>query len=89
MTERVETVEPEAPAAALEEDGPGQVDSDTSDFRFAQHVELRTVVLPELRVLYLPIPKAGWTTVLWLLAELAGFQRRRSSTRRSPACRLR
>ncbi len=73
MTERVETAEPEAPAATLEEDGPGQVDSDTSDFRFAQHVELRTVVLPELRILYLPIPKAGWTTVLWLLAELAGI----------------
>jgi hypothetical protein len=30
-------------------------------------------VLPELRVLYLPIPKAGWTTVLWLLSELAGI----------------
>jgi hypothetical protein len=45
--------------------------AETPEFRFAQHVELRTVVLPELRVLYLPIPKAGWTTVLWLLAELA------------------
>jgi hypothetical protein len=42
-----------------------------SGFRFAPHVEIRTVVLPELRILYLPIPKAGWTTVLWLLAEVA------------------
>ena len=40
---------------------------------FARHVEIRTVVLPELRVLYLPVPKAGWTTVLWLLADLAGI----------------
>ena len=42
-------------------------------FRFAQHVEMRTLVLSELRILYLPIPKAGWTTVLWLLAEVAGI----------------
>jgi Sulfotransferase family len=40
---------------------------------FARHVEIRTVVLPELRVLYLPVPKGGWTTVLWLLADLAGI----------------
>jgi hypothetical protein len=40
---------------------------------FARHVEIRTVVLPELRVLYLPVPKAGWTTLLWLLSELAGI----------------
>jgi Sulfotransferase family len=61
MTERAELAEPEAPAET------------SADFRFAQHVELRTVVLPELRMLYLPIPKAGWTTVLWLLSKLAGI----------------
>jgi sulfotransferase famil protein len=41
---------------------------------FARHVAQRTVVLPELRVLFLPMPKAGCTSVLWLLAELAGLQ---------------
>jgi hypothetical protein len=40
---------------------------------FARHVDQRTVVLPELRVLFLPVPKAGCTSVLWLLAELAGL----------------
>ncbi len=40
---------------------------------FSQHVESRTVVLPDLRVLFLPMPKAGCTTVLWLLAEIAGL----------------
>ena len=40
---------------------------------FTQHVLQRTVVLPELRVLFLPVPKAGCTTLLWLLAELAGL----------------
>ena len=38
----------------------------------ARHVEQRTVVLPDLRVVYLPMPKAGCTTILWLLAELGG-----------------
>ena len=50
---------------------PSASDADSS-FRFARHIEQRTVVLSDLRVLYLPVPKAGWTTVLWLLAELAG-----------------
>jgi hypothetical protein len=38
---------------------------------FERHVQQRTVVLPRLRVLFVPIPKAGCTTVLWLLARLA------------------
>ena len=36
---------------------------------FTDHILQRTVVLPELRVLFLPIPKAGCTSMLWLLAE--------------------
>jgi hypothetical protein len=40
---------------------------------FSQHVLNRTVVLPELRVLFVPVPKAGCTNVLWLLAELAAI----------------
>jgi hypothetical protein len=70
VTERVEEA---AQAAGLAERVPEPNGAGNSDFRFAHHVELRTVVLPELRVLYLPIPKAGWTTVLWLLAELANI----------------
>jgi Sulfotransferase family len=68
VTEPMETA---AQAAGLAEHVPEPNGAGDSDFRFAHHVELRTVVLPELKVLYLPIPKAGWTTVLWLLAELA------------------
>jgi hypothetical protein len=48
-------------------DGPGAA------ARFAHHVESRTVVLAELRVVFLPVPKAGCTSLLWLLAELAGL----------------
>jgi hypothetical protein len=40
---------------------------------FTTHVLQRTIVLPEHRVLFLPVPKAGCTSVLWLLAELAGI----------------
>ncbi|HSE80804.1 MAG TPA: sulfotransferase family 2 domain-containing protein [Gaiellaceae bacterium] len=72
MTESLETAESVAPAAASEDALEPPVQGE-ADFPFAQHVELRTVVLRELRVLYLPIPKAGWTTVLWLLSELAGI----------------
>jgi hypothetical protein len=42
-------------------------------FPYARHVDQRTVVLNDLRVVYLPMPKAGCTTVLWVLAELAGL----------------
>jgi hypothetical protein len=41
---------------------------------FERHVQSRTIVLPEHRVLFLPIPKAGCTSVLWLLAGLAGLE---------------
>jgi hypothetical protein len=40
---------------------------------YERHVLERSVVLPELRVLFLPVPKAGCTTLLWLLSELAGI----------------
>src|SRR5580765_1069813 len=41
---------------------------------FARHVETRTVVLPEVRIVFLPIPKGGSTSVLWLLSDLAGAE---------------
>ena len=40
---------------------------------FARHVEQRTVVLEELKILFLPVPKSACTTILWLLADLAGI----------------
>ena len=60
MTERLEAAEASAIVAEPEP-------------RFPNHVEQRTIVLPEQRVLYMPVPKAGWTTVGWLLAEVAGL----------------
>ena len=40
---------------------------------FAAHVRSHTVVLPQQRVLFLPMPKAACTSVLWALAGLAGM----------------
>ena len=40
---------------------------------FAAHVRSHTVVLPQQRVLFLPMPKAACTSVLWTLAELVGM----------------
>jgi hypothetical protein len=40
---------------------------------FTTHLLQRTVVLPKHRVLFLPVPKAGCTSMLWQLAELAGI----------------
>jgi hypothetical protein len=59
LTNRMEVLDPSALVAEPE--------------RFPNHVEQRTIVLAEQRVLYLPVPKAGWTTIGWLLADVAGL----------------
>jgi hypothetical protein len=48
--------------------------SSVSGIGYERHVLERSVVLPELRLLFLPVPKAGCTTMLLLLAELAGLK---------------
>jgi Sulfotransferase family len=40
---------------------------------FEAHVQSHTVVLPEQRVLFLPMPKAACTSILWMLAGVAGL----------------
>jgi Sulfotransferase family len=40
---------------------------------FEAHVQSHTVVLPQQRVLFLPMPKAACTSILWTLAGLAGL----------------
>jgi hypothetical protein len=37
------------------------------------HIESRTIVIERLRVLFVPVPKAACTSVLQILAELAGI----------------
>ena len=38
------------------------------------HAPARGVVLPDLRLIYVPVPKAACTSLLWLLADAAGLQ---------------
>ncbi|MGH3344353.1 MAG: sulfotransferase family 2 domain-containing protein [Carbonactinosporaceae bacterium] len=49
-------------------------DSDGSDgFPYERYIETRTIVLDELKVLFVAVPKAAWTSLLWLLAPSAGL----------------
>jgi hypothetical protein len=41
--------------------------------RLREHVQQRTIVLPAHRVVFFPMPKAGCTSTLWLLAGLVGL----------------
>ena len=46
----------------------------SSDSRkIPSHVASTAIVLDELRLVYVPVPKAGSTAVLWALAELVGL----------------
>jgi len=47
------------------------------------HALIRGVVLPEFRVIYVPVPKAACTTLLWLIADAAGLDSQRFA--KSPA----
>jgi hypothetical protein len=67
LTERLEVAQDREPEDLLDDEEP-----DSPAERFPHHIEQRTIVLPEQRVLYMPVPKAGWTTIGWLLAEIAG-----------------
>jgi Sulfotransferase family len=64
----------DAPSAAAADSDPAAADPTAAPAPpFSRHVLERTIVLPDLRVLFVPVPKAGCTTVLWRLAELAGI----------------
>jgi hypothetical protein len=64
-----------APADERESQGANGADPALEPPRpFSDHVNRRTVVLAEQRILFLPMPKAGCTSILWLLADLAGIQ---------------
>jgi hypothetical protein len=75
-----------APATAPRNEEPETAITDPSapGSPFPNHVLLRTIVLSDLRVLFVPVPKAGCTTVLWLLANLAGIPRETFAQSPSP-----
>ena len=48
-------------------------DSPPDDFPFNRHMERCTIVLRQHRLLFVPVPKSGWTSVLRLLLPAAGL----------------
>lgn len=42
-----------------------------------RHVDTRSLVFPDLKILYVPVPKAGCTAVMWALADVAGIEKER------------
>lgn len=47
--------------------------SDPRDITLTRYVRNRAVILPEARILYVPVPKAGCSSMLWALAGVAGL----------------
>lgn len=45
--------------------------------RQLDHALLRSVILPERKVVFVPMPKAGCTSLLWMLADIAGYKKDR------------
>lgn len=68
MAEPAATTEPEVHGAAPEKGADAK-----GDAALKRHVEQRTLVFPDLRILYVPVPKAGCTAIMWALARAAGL----------------
>ncbi len=65
--------EPEEPDELDEED----IDESEDEFPGQHHVEFRTIILPNRKIVFVPMLKAGCTSLLWMLAQVAGFTARR------------
>ena len=64
------------------DDDPDELDEEDADepsdeFPGQQHVEFRTIVLPNRKIVFLPMLKAGCTSLLWMLSRVAGVKARR------------
>jgi hypothetical protein len=47
--------------------------TDGTDLSFGRYVDRHTIVIPQGRVLFVPMPKAGCTSMLWALAGTEGL----------------
>ncbi|MGA9345650.1 MAG: hypothetical protein WBV37_11160, partial [Nocardioidaceae bacterium] len=58
---------------------PEDDDSEEAEDKFPgqHHVEFRTIVLPNRKIVFVPMLKAGCTSLLWMLARVAGLKARR------------
>jgi hypothetical protein len=56
----------DVPAPSVERERRGPIALD-------QHADKRTLIFPDARVFFVPVPKAGCTSVMWSLARMAGL----------------
>jgi hypothetical protein len=49
------------------------VDSPPPSPQLGRHVSQRAIIVPELRLLFVPVPKASCTSVMWSIAGLVGL----------------
>lgn len=74
MTDIPEPVADESSAPDEQRGADTGVAQDSAQTPPQRHVDTRTIVIPDLRILYVPVPKAGCTAILWSLAQLAGLE---------------
>lgn len=55
------------------ENDPVEPDEDSDQGQPTSHILQRAIVLERMRIFYVPVPKAGCTSLLWSLAGLAGL----------------
>ena len=61
------------PDEELFEDEAEELEDELEHDRPGSHVGKRAIVLENVRIFYVPVPKAGCTSLLWSLADLAGL----------------
>ncbi len=45
----------------------------TAGWPFLGHAQRRSLVLPDMRLLFVPMPKGGCTSIMWLMAGMGGY----------------
>ena len=76
-----ETTQEQAPPESLPDDDHLEEEAEDSDDSEQsapeRHINTRIFVFEELRILYVPVPKAGCTSLMWALARSAGLDEER------------
>jgi hypothetical protein len=70
----------EQPDVISDESGSDESSSDEPEEQEesgSKHVDRRTMIFPEQKILFVPVPKAGCTAIMWSLAKVAGLEEER------------
>lgn len=72
-----ETEVPEEQEIPEEEVTPAEEDTEQQEPGVVRHADKRTMIFPEQKILFVPVPKAGCTAIMWSLAKVAGLEEER------------